>query len=203
MSSIFITGTDTEVGKTFITLLLAQYLIEQGIDVGILKPISCGPKKDNDAVYLKKKLKLKDPLELINPYNLPLPLAPYANELHKKKKFRFNKNKIKTALKELEKKHDLVLVEGVGGTLVPITKNYLVVDLIKDLKLPTLIVARAGLGTLNHTLLTVEALKKRKIDIIGIVMNGFKGKLSEKTNPEIIEKLTKIKVIGTVKWQKK
>ena len=86
---------------------------------------------------------------------------------------------------------------------MPITKNYLVVDLIKDLKLPTLIVARAGLGTLNHTLLTVEALKKRKIDIIGIVMNGFKGKLSEKTNPEIIEKLTKIKVIGTVKWQKK
>lgn len=200
MPSVFITGTDTGVGKTFVTALLAQCLIEQGLDVGVMKPISCGPQKDNDAIKLKKQLKLKDPLNLINPIRLPLPLAPYAAAALLKKKI--NLKKIFAAYRKLERKHDLVLVEGIGGALAPITSSYMVADLIADLKLPTLIVARAGLGTINHTLLTVEALRRRKINILGIIMNGFKGKeLSQETNALVVSKISGIPVLAKIKWQ--
>jgi len=200
MSGIFITGTDTGCGKTYITLLLAEYFRAQGMDVGVMKPISAGPVKDNDAVYLKKTLKLKDPLVLINPVHLKLPLAPYVAAAQLKS--RINLNAIDKAFDKLSKAHDLILVEGIGGALVPITQDYFVADLIKDLKLPALIVARAGLGTINHTLLTIEALKKRKIEILGIIMNGYRGKdLSEKTNAKTIEKISKVPVLAKLKWK--
>lgn len=200
MPGIFITGTDTEVGKTFVTALLAQYFRGEGYDVGVMKPISCGPKKENDALYLKKLLKLKDPLKLINPIRLKYPLAPYvASRLLKLK---VNLNKIFSAYKKLSKLHDLVLVEGIGGALVPIIRKYFVADLIKDLKIPTIIVSRAGLGTLNHTLSTIEILRRRKIDILGIIMNGYKGKeLSEKTNAQTISKISGVPVLAKIKWQ--
>ena len=201
MSGIFITGTDTGVGKTHITLLLAKYFISEGIDIGIMKPIACGPQKENDALYLKKELKLNDPIELINPIRLKLPLAPYAASAETKNKI--DLKLIFRAYKKLQSLHKMILVEGVGGVLVPITKSYFVADMIKDFGLPTIIVARAGLGTINHTLLTIEALKKRKINIYGIIMNGFKGKeLSEKTNVKMIEELSGIRVIAQIAWGK-
>ncbi|OGC30846.1 dethiobiotin synthase [candidate division WOR-1 bacterium RIFOXYB12_FULL_52_16] len=164
-----------------------------------MKPISCGPAKDNDALLLKKRLKINDPIHLINPIHLKHPLAPLpAARLEKKK---IDLKKIFSAFKELEKKHDLVLVEGVGGVAVPINKNYCVIDLIKDLKLPTIIVARAGLGTINHTLLTVSALREQGIEIMGIILNSFRGKeLSEKSNAEMIEELSGVPVIGKLMW---
>lgn len=199
MPGIFITGTDTGIGKTYITLLLAKYFISQGINIGIMKPIACGPQKENDALYLKKHLKLSDPFELINPIRLKLPLAPYASAIETKSKI--DLKLIFRAYKKLQSLHKLILVEGVGGVLVPITKSYFVADMIKDFGLPTIIVARAGLGTINHTLLTIEALKKRKVSIFGIIMNGFKDKeLSEKTNVKIIEELSKIPVIAQIAW---
>ena len=162
-----------------------------------MKPIATGPKSENDAVLLKKILRLKDPIELINPISLKYPLAPYpATRLERKK---INFKKIFSAYNELSKRHGLVLVEGIGGVLVPITKNYFVADLIKDLKLPTIIVTRTGLGTINHTLLTIEILQKRRIKILGVVMNGYKGKdLSEETNAEVIEKLSKVPVLAKI-----
>ena len=195
---LFITGTDTGVGKTFFTILLAKRLMAKGLDVGVMKPISCGSAKDDDARYLKKILKLKDPLELINPIHLKLPLSPYsASKLSKKK---IDLKKISKAFERLKKLHDIVIVEGVGGAMVPIAKDYFVADMIKEMKLPVLIVARAGLGTINHTVLTVEALKSRKIDILGIVMNGFTGKeLSEKTNAEVVEEVTGVQVLGKIR----
>lgn len=196
MPGVFITGTDTGVGKTFVTLLLARYFQEQGIDVGVMKPISTGPKKENDAILLKKKLGLKDPIQLINPIHFKLPLAPYPASGFSN---RFDLKKIKKAYKELKKRHELVLVEGIGGVMAPITKDYFVADLIKDFSLPAIIVARAGLGTINHTLLTIEALRKRKIKIMGIIMNGFKGKeLSEKTNAEVIAQLSGVPIYGKI-----
>ena len=109
---------------------------------------------------------------------------------------------IKAAYFELCSRHQIVLVEGVGGVFVPITKNYFVADLIKDLQLPTLIVARAGLGTINHTLLTIEALNNRKIPIMGIVMNGFRGSdLSEKTNAKVICELSHVPVLAEIPFQ--
>ena len=202
MSGIFITGTDTEVGKTFVTLLLARYFIDQGLDVGVMKPIACGPMQENDARFLKKHLKLRDPLELINPIRLKHALAPYtAAQLVQKK---IELNKIFFAFNRLSKSHDLVLVEGIGGALVPITRRYHVADLARDLALPTIIVARAGLGTLNHTLSTIEVLKNRRINILGIILNGYKGRdLSEKTNADDLEKISGVPILAKIKWQKK
>jgi len=198
MPGIFITGTDTGVGKTYVTAWLARNLMAQGFDVGVMKPISTGPLKENDAVYLKKTLELKDSLDLINPIRLKHPLAPLpAAKIENRK---LNIENIFRAYKKLLKRHDLILVEGIGGVLVPITKKYFVADLIKDLGLPAIIVARAGLGTINHTLLTVEALKKRKISVLGIILNGFKGKdLAEKTNAEVIEKISGVPVLANLK----
>jgi dethiobiotin synthetase len=196
MPGVFITATDTGVGKTYITEQIARTLIDLGVDVGAMKPFSAGPKAENDAVYLKSKLKLKDPLTLINPISVKQPLAPYAANKHLKL------NKVFKAYKQLEAKHDLVLVEGVGGALVPLTQKYFVADLIKDLNLPAIIVARAGLGTINHTFLTIEALNKRNIAIMGIIMNGFTGKeLSEKNNAEVIEELAGVTVLAKVRYR--
>ncbi|MFA5839525.1 MAG: dethiobiotin synthase [Candidatus Margulisiibacteriota bacterium] len=197
MPGVFITATDTGVGKTYITTLLAHTLQSLGVDVGVMKPFSAGPTAESDAVYLKAKLKLKDSLRQINPVSVKPPLAPYA--ANKKLKVK----KVFKAYKQLEAKHDLVIVEGIGGALVPLTKNYFVADLIKDLKIPAIIVARAGLGTINHTLLTIEALKQRKIAIMGFILNGYTGKeLSEKSNSRIIYKLTGVPILAKVKWQK-
>jgi dethiobiotin synthetase len=201
LSGIFITGTDTEVGKTYFTLLLARFLANEGIDVGIMKPISCGPQQDNDAIKLKTELRIKDPIALINPVQLKYPLSPFTNTKLLKKKI--NLLKIFKAYKILSKLHELVLVEGVGGALTPILNDYFVADLIKDLKLPTIIVSRAGLGTLNHTLMTIEALKARKINILGIILNGFKGKeRSEKTNADDLASISSIPILAKIKWQK-
>ena len=208
MSGIFITGTDTGVGKTYITLLLATAFRGQGLKVGVMKPISCGPQSKNDAVCLKRQLELDDSLDLINPIRLRKPLSPYAAAEMESRKSKVGNRKLKigkifSAYKKLSKKYDLVLVEGVGGALVPITDKYYVRDLIKDFGIPALIVARSGLGTINHTLLTIESLKNRNIDILGIILNGFAGKdLSEKSNAKITSKLSGIPVLAEIKWQK-
>ncbi|HVN67553.1 MAG TPA: dethiobiotin synthase [Candidatus Sulfotelmatobacter sp.] len=199
MPGIFITGTDTGVGKTYVTCYLAAKLRRAGVDVGVMKPLSTGPAGDDDALYLKKTLKLNDPIELINPIHLKHPLAPYpAAKLEHRK---LSVERIIRAYKLLEKRHDLVLVEGIGGVAVPITKDYCVIDLIKEMNLPVIVVARAGLGTINHTLLTIGALIDCKIEIAGIIMNGFTGKdRSEKTNVEVIEKLSGVPILEKLKW---
>lgn len=202
MFEVFITGTDTNVGKTYVTELISKHLLGCGFDVSVMKPISTGLKKDNDAVHLKKALKLKDPISLINPVNLRLPLAPYtASKLLNKP---INLKKIFTAFNKLKEKHKIVIVEGIGGVFVPIKKNYFVKDLIKDLNIPVIIIAKAGLGTINHTLLTIETLKKQNIKILGVIMNGYKGNdLSEKTNVGIIREITKLPILGLLKHKSK
>jgi dethiobiotin synthetase len=200
MPGIFITGTDTGCGKTYVTVWLAKYLAGAGLDVGAMKPFSTGSAAEDDARRLKKKLKLKDPLRLINPIHLKAPLAPAVAA-----RLETSDPRLETVIKayrQLEKRHEIVLVEGVGGVLVPLTEKHCVADLIKKLKLPVIIVARAGLGTINHTLLTVEALRRRKIPIMGIVLNGFKGKeLAEKTNAAVISQLTKLPILAQLPWR--
>ena len=197
MSGIFITGTDTGCGKTYITRLLYHYFTDNGFDVGIMKPISAGPQAENDAFLLKKELSLPDPIDLINPIRLKYPLAPYPASLKEGKKIQLNK--IFNAYKRLSSRHELILVEGIGGIAVPIKANYAVIDLISDMGLPVIVVARAGLGTINHTLLTISSLLQEKIEVMGVIMNGFKGKdLSEKSNAEIIEKLTRLPILAKI-----
>ncbi len=198
---IFITGTGTEIGKTVIAGGLAASLKQAGINVGVMKPIGTGDTAD--ARFLKHAAQVDDELSLINPIYLRHPLAP--SVAARIENTEIDLSCIETAFAELQQRHDFVIVEGVGGIAVPIRDDFLVVQLIKQLALPILIVATAGLGTLNHTLLTVAFAQQFNIQIAGVVLNGLRSEtagLAEATNPVEIEKLTGVPVIGVVPYEK-
>ena len=192
---IFVVGTDTGVGKTIVAAGIAGALHRLGIDVGVMKPVSAGSRED--ARFLRKSVESTDPIDLVNPVHLRLPLAPYvAAKLLKK---RIGLEKIDYAFKVLSKKHKFLIVEGAGGVLVPIQKRFLVADLVRKFSLPALVVARATLGTLNHTLLTIEALRSRKIQVVGILLNGLEPKhrdLAVRTNPKILREFSGLPILG-------
>ena len=199
---IFITGTGTEIGKTVIAGGFAASLKESGTNVGVMKPISTGDTAD--AQFLKHAAQIDDELSLINPISLRHPLAPSVAARIEEKEI--NLADIESAFGELQGKYDFLIVEGVGGIAVPILDDFLVAHLINTLQLPILIVAQVGLGTLNHTLLTVGFARQFNIQIAGIVLNGLRPEiagLAEATNPLEIERLTDVPVIGVVPYEKK
>lgn len=206
----FITGTDTGVGKTFVSSGLLRAFKKMGLNACPMKPVETGCKirrgklVPEDAVKLIKASGVKESLDLINPYRLKHPLAP--SVAAKLESIKIKKNKIISSYKTLSKKYDITVVEGAGGIMVPVYGNYLFIDLVKDLKLPLIIVARPGLGTINHTLLTIETARKRGIDVLGVIINHAlrtKKGLAEKTNPEVIERLGKVPVLGIVPYSSK
>lgn len=202
VNGIFITATDTEIGKTLISGCIAAYLKQTGVNVGVMKPISTGDTRD--AEYLKYTSQIEEPIELINPIHLQTPLAPSVSAQLENRTIDIP-SIIKT-YNILKQKYDFMIVEGVGGIAVPITNDSLVVDIIKLLNLPILIVSRIGLGTLNHTLLTVSFAKQFDLKIIGIILNLYcsdTAGIVEKTNPAEIERLTQIPVVGVVPYDKR
>jgi adenosylmethionine-8-amino-7-oxononanoate aminotransferase len=196
---IFITGTDTGVGKTVVSAGLALSLRHKDLDVGIMKPIQSGGREDTK--FLIKASGVKDEIELINPCYFKKPLAPLtASEIEG---VQIDIPAIKNAFEKLSKRHDVVIVEGIGGLLVPLTEDYFVSDLILELDIPIIVVSRPGLGTINHTLLTIKHAKESGIDIIGIIFNETKKKrkgLAEKTNPSVIERLSGVPILGTLPY---
>jgi len=200
--SIFIAGTDTGVGKTLIAAGLTRLLSNRGVQVGVMKPVASGGIPSEDGKLLQKAAKLPDSAYPdIVPVHYRQPLAPYTASW---KEGAVPLDKIEKTFQKAKKKYDCMIVEGIGGVLVPITREFLAIDWMVKWKLPTLVVARAGLGTLNHILLTIEALRKRKIELLGVVVNGYKGKeLSEKTNVQALRKLLKTPVYGPVPFNPK
>jgi adenosylmethionine---8-amino-7-oxononanoate aminotransferase len=197
---IFITGTDTGVGKTVVCAVLGTLLQRRGFDVGIMKPVQCG---GQDAIFLKKILGVADPLDIVNPYLAKEPLSPHL--AFGRQKVLINPAEIRLRFAKLCSQHDLVLVEGAGGLCVPLNDDYLIADLIKDLGLGLIIVARLGLGTINHTLLTVQQARARGINVLGVVFNEGKPQvhgLAEKTNPKAIQDFGKVEILGTVPFLK-
>jgi adenosylmethionine---8-amino-7-oxononanoate aminotransferase len=195
---LFITGTDTSVGKTIVAGGIAAALRTKGVDVGVMKPVATGEKGlSGDAAFLRNAACVDDPIELINPVCFKSPLAPMvASRLEKKD---IDIQKIKVAYLELRGRHDFLVVEGIGGALVPIRENYFVADLISDLGIPALVVSKPGLGTINHTLLTIEALREKGIETVGIIINQVSANLrdkSAKTNPCIIAEITRLPILG-------
>ncbi len=200
LNGIFITGTDTDIGKTIVAGGVAAYLKDCGVNVGIMKPISSGG--TDDAEFLKRIVNLDDPLSLINPIVLKNPLAPSVAAQLEGIEIEFSS--IEKAYIKLKNKYDLLIVEGVGGIAVPLYKDKLVTHLIKQLDLPILIVAHLGLGAINHTLLTVAFAEQANLQILGIVLNSPRHNtpgLPEQTNPDEIERITKIPVIGILPYQ--
>ena len=203
---VFITGTDTEVGKTIIAGGLARLFCNMGINVGVMKPVETGGKYKKgklvgkDTEYLIRMSKIQDVYSHINPYILQHPLAPYvAAKLEGKKIY---KKKIFASFRNLMDKYDFLIVEGCGGFLVPITSNYMISDLARDMKLPIIVVTRVGLGSINHTLLTLDHARRSGIKVIGVIINKTSRniQMSEKTNPQIIKTFGKVPILGIVPY---
>jgi dethiobiotin synthetase len=197
--NLFITGTDTAVGKTHVTAALLTELRRRGISAAAFKPIACGKGGRHDAEIYAAIMNHEQPLDVINPIYLRHPLAPsVAAKLEHKS---IDLRKILRTYQQLAAKYSVVLVEGAGGLLVPIRKNYFVADLAKSLKVPVLIVARLGLGTINHTLLTVRQANAQGLKIAGLVLNdtvGGRHGLAEKTNIRVLPELSKVPLLGVM-----
>ncbi|MDA8720718.1 dethiobiotin synthase [Nitrosopumilus sp.] len=205
MKSLFITGTDTDVGKTYITAGLAITLRKMSIDVGVMKPFAAGVAqkkgfKSEDVEILSNAAQINDSETLVNPQFFPISASPYT--AWKKLKIKPKIPLILSSFKKLSKKHDMMLVEGMGGTLTPILKNYYITNLIKDMKIPTVIVTRSKVGTVNHTLMTVMMCQKYKIPIKGIIINNFDKGYPINQLKKDLENLTGIKVLGSIPFIK-
>ena len=169
----FITGTDTGVGKTVVAAALARCLTQRGINVGVMKPVETGCVSEHgclsDAARLRTAAGASDSIEMVSPYRLTAPLAPLAAA--RLSGVTIELDRIRMAFKRLSSAHDFVVVEGVGGVLVPITDDLDLREVIVALDLPAVVVGRAALGGINHALLTIEALQRRRIEIVGVVLN--------------------------------
>lgn len=207
IKGIFVTGTDTDVGKTVIAAGLAGLFKQKGLKVAVMKPIQTGAiKRTGKLISLDIELMIKtsginEDINLLNPYCLEPPVAPLvASQITGVK---IDIKKILTAYAKLKSRYEIVIVEGAGGLLVPILSNYLMIDLIKDLDLPILIVAKPSLGTINHTLLTIRESQAQGIHVLGVVINGLKedeAGICERTNPQLIENLSKVPVLGIIPY---
>ena len=207
MKSYFVTGTDTGVGKTAITAGIAGSLHNLGINVGVMKPIATGyPQKagykSSDVTILAEAAGIKDPEDLINPVFLPISTSPY--DASKLLSMPIDMPLILTKFKRLLSLHDVMLIEGIGGIMTPITKKFFVVDMIKAMAIETIIVTRATLGTLNHTVMTCKMCKDYDIKVKGLVINNFdeKGTPAEKSAPTTLYEITGINIIGIVPFVK-
>lgn len=202
---IFITGTDTGIGKTIVAGGIVAALKNRGINIGVMKPFETGISKLNgswqlqDGEFLKKAAGVKDHDNLITPFCFKNPVAPYvAANLEN---IRIDLNEVHHAFSKLTSKYQFILVEGAGGLLVPIKNNYLYTNLIKDFDIPVVIVARPGLGTINHTLLTINAAQSYGLKVTGIIFNNYNNcdyGTAEKTNPKIIKELSGISILGEI-----
>jgi dethiobiotin synthetase len=204
-SGVFITGTDTNIGKTLVSASLAWKLSKHKDKVCIMKPFATSNKKysnrynSRDLYLLLKSLKIKEEQFYLNPYFYMIAASPFmASEILNKEP-----SSIKIAFERfryLRKKYNFVVVEGIGGIMVPLNDKHFLIDFIKLIKLPIIIVATPKVGTLNHILLTVKMCRNYRIPIRGIIFNKMpqKATIVEQKTPAFINKLTKIPILGII-----
>jgi dethiobiotin synthetase len=201
VKSLFIAGTDTDVGKTYITAGLAVSMRKMGIDVGIMKPFAAGIRQKNgfkseDVETLSRSAQISDPESLVNPQFFPIAASPYTAWKNLK-----TRPKIKLVLdsfKKLSKIHEMLLVEGMGGIMTPILQDYYVTNLVKDMKTPAVIVTRSRVGTINHTIMTCKMCEKYRIPVKGIIINNFDQGYPVGELRRDLQNLTGIKVLGSI-----
>lgn len=206
---LFITGTDTGVGKTMVGAALALYLKKRGLTVGVMKPIETGVSAGNDArsdaARLRAIIESEETLGAIRPYSFELPVAPLAAAQAEGRTI--DPNTIKKVYRLLSSRYDCMVVEGVGGVQVPITHSDNVLSLIKRLRLPVVVVGRSGLGGINHALLTVETLRRQKLRMIALVLNrthpvrSALARVQERSTIEILRKQSGVPVIGPLPYE--
>ncbi len=201
---LFVTGTDTGVGKTVVAAGLARLLADRGIDIGVMKPVETGwPGPPDglpaDAAMLAAAVRASDPREDIVPFVYEEPLAPLVAARRSRRPV--EPGRILSAFRRLRDRHELMIVEGAGGLSVPLTEDLTMAGLAARLELPVLIVARPALGTLNHSVLTVSYARSASLEILGLVVCGADPRstdAAELTNPTMLEELCQVPVLGLV-----
>ena len=206
MKSLFVTGNDTDVGKTCVTASIVKNLRDMDIDVGVMKPFASGNRKNSNSLSQDVEILMKysgshDPIDLVNPYFFEIPTSPYnASKILARK---ISTQKVIDAYDRLLSSHDLVIVEGIGGLMTPITQNYFVSNLISELGIDTIIVTGSKLGTVNHTLLTYEHCKQMHLKLKGFVINQTEPNGYELSNlKQQIMELTNQIVYCTIPYHK-
>jgi len=205
---IFITATDTGVGKTLVASALVIHLIQRGIDVGVMKPIETGvsrsAKAQTDGVRLRRAAGSHEPMAEVSPYVFRLPVAPLSAARAEGTAIRVAT--IMRAFRALCQKHALVVVEGVGGVHVPITSSLNISDIIYRMKIPAIVVGQSGLGGINHALLTLHALRRRKIPIVALVLNRPRPlrtktyRVQEQSTVSLLQRLAGVPVVGPLPY---
>jgi len=201
----FVTGTDTGVGKTIVTAALAATWRADGLNVGVMKPVATGCVRrreglvSEDAEFLAKAADAPEPLDAITPVRFAEPLAPTVAAARAGREV--DLAPVWKVWQRLSRAHDVLLVEGIGGALCPVTPRQCVADMARRFNLPVLVVARPGLGTINHTAMTVEVLRARHLEVAGVVINRYNRDtedLAELTNPDEIQRAAAVPVLGLV-----
>jgi dethiobiotin synthetase len=202
---LFVTGTDTGVGKTLVGGAIADWGRRRGMRVAVCKPVATGCERrreglvSEDAEFLAHHADARFPLDTICPQRFAEGLAPAVAAERAGTSIEWNA--IEAVIQMMSRESDFMIVEGVGGVMVPMDSRATVLDMMGWLGLPAVVVARAGLGTINHTLLTVEALRREKIRVAGVVINGYPPETPgpvEETNPRAIEKWGRVPVLCLV-----
>ncbi|MDF1659911.1 MAG: dethiobiotin synthase [Verrucomicrobiales bacterium] len=190
-NAVFITGTDTDVGKTWVAVRLVELLRKRGLNAVGMKPIECGSYDDSRALYAASGGVVT--LEEVNPIHLDEPVAPAAVSTSVEICF----DALKKSFEMLSAKSDFVVVEGAGGWLVPINSEKTVADLAVYLDIPVVVVAANRLGCLNHTLLTADAIRSTDLEFQGVFLNLFgENDLSQSTNAnQLRQRLDEIPLI--------
>lgn len=199
----FITGTDTGVGKTVVAGVFARAVALLGYNTAVMKPIETGCLRKGseliaaDGLFLKRAAGSEAALSLISPVRLENPLAPLAAAEIERTEISIKK--IIAAFHSLTSGSDAIVVEGLGGLMVPIRKDYYVSNLAAELGLPLVIVARPGLGTINHIMLTADHAERQGLEIAGLVLNYARppeNSIAEETNPGLLEKISGPPLLG-------
>lgn len=193
--NFFITGTDTGVGKTYVTKLLVESLRAEGKYAVGFKPISCG---DRDDATILAAASGNLPIDEVNPLHFSSAVAPHVAALLENKTI--DPAGILASYQAVSEKYDPVIVEGAGGWEVPITESYFVSDLAKDLNLPVILIAANRLGALNHILLTLAAIQAKGLKCAGIILNQLEDEMDTPmiTNKGIIESLTNVPLLDHI-----
>ena len=209
LRGVFITGIDTEIGKTAIACGFAWLLRKNEIKVGVMKPFATSSKiyskdyKSQDTAKLAKAAGVGDPDETLNPVFFPLTASPLmAAEISHKP---INLKKVIEKFMFLKKKYDFIVVEGIGGVMVPITYKVSLLHIVRKMNLPVIIVSRPKLGSINHTVMTINACREFKVPIVGIIFNQMpiRPNIVESMTPFYIERLTKTKTLSVIPFMDK
>jgi dethiobiotin synthetase len=212
IKGVFIIGIDTEIGKTTISGGLGNLLFRKGIKIGVMKPFATGIKtyskdfKSHDAKILKEASSSKDNDDIINPYFYSIPTAPYLAKKILKVNEDIDVEEILSKYKEIEKRHEFTIVEGIGGLMVPLSKNFFVADLASIINVPVILIMSNKIGSINHIIMTYRLAMFYKLKIKGIIINNkwkFSNPLLKLINnnlQSIVEEMTGAKVLATIPY---